>query len=246
VKLKGKSAIITGAGKGAGKSMAMLFAEQGAKVVVADIDPVNGEQTVKEIEQHGGTAKFVRFDAGNVQEIQDLVKTSIELFGKIDILVNNAGFIQNLTLSEITVEDWDRMMDVNLRSVFFLSQAVMDHMMQNQYGRIINMASQAGKSGGLKTGAHYAASKAGILCLMKSFAKTLSAHGVTVNCISPGVIETDLSRSVPGIDQIIKAIPIGRAATTLEIAKAALFLASDDASYITGECLDVNGGLLMD
>ncbi len=246
MRLKNQGAVITGAGKGAGRAMSLLFAEEGARVIVADIDENLGKSAVDDIRANGGTAEFVRTDVGSVEQLKTLADRSISLFGNIGILVNNAGYIENLTLDAIEVDNWNKMMDVNLRSVFFLTQYFMSHMMDNRYGRIINMTSQAGKTGGLKTGAHYAASKAGIISLMKSFAKTLSPHGITVNCIAPGVIDTDLSRSVPGIEDIIKSIPLGRAAKTVEIARAALFLASEDASYITGECMDVNGGLLMD
>ena len=246
MRLKGKTALITGAGKGMGREFALLFARNGARLVVADINEENGKAVVEEIRGLGGKAHFVYADVGNVESCRNLAQEAIRLLGHLDILVNNAGYIENLALEEITEQHWDRMMNVNLRSVFFLSQAVMGHMMERRSGRIINMASQAGKTGGLNTGAHYAVSKAGILCLMKSFAKKLSPYGITVNCISPGVADTDLSRSVPGIENIIKAIPIGRAAMPIEVAQAALFLASDEAGYITGECLDVNGGLLMD
>lgn len=245
-RLDNRSVLITGAGKGVGRAIALLFARHGANITIADIDEQAGLETMERILSENGSAKFFLADVGRVRDLQELAQAAIQTFGKVDILVNNAGYIQNLILESITEADWNRMMDVNLRSVFFLTQSLMEHMIENRYGRVINMASQAGKTGGLKTGAHYAASKAGILSLTKSFAKTLSPYGITVNTISPGVVDTELSRSVHGIEDIIRTIPVGRAAAPEEIAAAALFLAGEDANYITGECLDVNGGLLMD
>jgi 3-oxoacyl-[acyl-carrier protein] reductase len=172
----------------------------------------------------------------------------VKEFGRIDILVNNAGICQVTPVDQIEEKDWDRMFAVNVKGVFLCSKAVMGFMMKQKSGKIINLGSLAGKVGGIATGAHYAATKAAVLCFTKSLAKFLGPHGIRVNALAPGVIETDMTRMITGGDwrNFLATIPLGRIGDVKEVAKVAVFLASDDSSYLTGETIDINGGQFMD
>ncbi len=169
-------------------------------------------------------------------------------FGQIDILFNNAGIMYPTPVEDISEEEWDEVLDVNLRGVFFCCQAVTPIMKKRRQGKILNIASLAGKVGGIVAGAHYSASKAGVICLTKTFARELAPFGVTVNGIAPGPVDTDMGRlfSPQAREDLIQKCPLGRFADTEDIAQAALFLVSDGAKHITGAILDVNGGMLMD
>ena len=171
-----------------------------------------------------------------------------EEFGRVDILVNNAGICSLTGIEDLSEEEWDEMLNINLRGVFFCSQAVTPIMKKQGHGKILNMASLAGKVGGVVVGAHYAASKAGVICLTKSFAKALAPYGINVNALAPGPIDTAMTQVWPQEmrENFAKQTPLGRFAQTEDLTEAALFLLSDGARHITGEILDVNGGLLMD
>jgi 3-oxoacyl-[acyl-carrier protein] reductase len=187
-------------------------------------------------------------DVQNVGDIQKLMNTALDKFGGIDILINNAGICPITAVEAITPEEWNRVISVNLTGVFFGCQAVMPIMTKQGRGRILNMASVAGKAGGVAAGAHYSASKAGVICLTKVFAKLLAPAGVTVNAIAPGPVDTDMVKDFsPESWKILKEqSPLGRIADTDDIADGAMFLLSDGAKHITGETLNINGGLLMD
>jgi len=201
------------------------------------------------IQKMGHKSIAIQMSVANPQEVNASVQRVLREYERIDILINNAGICQVVpSIEEIKEEDWDLVLAVNLKGVFLCSRAVMGIMKKQKAGKIINMGSLAGKVGGIATGAHYAASKAAVMCLTKSLAKELGPYGVHVNAIAPGVIETDMTQMITGGDwrAYLSTIPLGRIGVVDEVAKVALFLASDEASYLTGEIIDVNGGQFMD
>jgi len=247
--MKGRVAIITGAAQGIGKSIAILFAAEKMNVVVADIKKGLGEGTVQEIKQAGGQALFVEADVSQKADADRMVAETLKEFGRLDILVNNAG-INYLTpiLEEVNEEEWDRVLAVNVKGVYFCMSAAVDPMKYQKWGRVITIGSIAGKQGGPASGVHYCASKAAVMCMTKQFARYLAPYGITVNCIAPGVIDTEMGKflGAEAIQRTIHLTPLGRLGTPEDVAHAALFLVSEGAGFITGEVLDVNGGVLMD
>ena len=244
-----KVAVITGGGQGIGKRIAEKLAEKGASLVVCDQNADTVRQTAEAIEAEYGVQIIHRqTDVTDLEQIRTLIDTTMEAYRKIDIFINNAGICETTPIEEITPEAWNRMLSVNLAGVFFCCQAVMPIMKQQRSGRILNMASIAGKAGGVAAGVHYSASKAGVICVTKVLAKVLGSYGVTVNAIAPGPVDTtmiaDFSEEARKI--IIDESPLGRVGTTDDIASGALYLVSDAARHITGETLNINGGLLMD
>jgi NAD(P)-dependent dehydrogenase (short-subunit alcohol dehydrogenase family) len=247
--MEGRVAIVTGAAQGIGASIAQRFASEKIKVVVADIKKESGERTVSQIREAGGNAIFVEANVSKRVETDRMVRETIKAFGRLDILVNNAG-INYLTpvLEQVSEEEWDWVFTVNVKGVYFCMSAAMDPMKDQKWGRIINIGSIAGKQGGPASGIHYCASKAAVMCLTKQFARSLAPFGITVNSIAPGIVDTEMGRSLGSdvIQRTINLTPLGRLASPEDIAHAALFLASEGAAFITGEVLDVNGGALMD
>ena len=248
MKLKDKIALVTGAGHGIGKAIAITLAREGAEVIVNDIDFQSAKETVDKIRGKGNKALPVYADVSNKREVVKMLERIIKEFGKINILVNNAGIFSSVSLDDMTEEEWDKVMEINLKGVFLCSQAVMKFMKKQCSGKIVNVASLAAKIGGIFAGANYAASKAGVICLTKSLAKQLAPYGINVNAVAPGVIKTDITKKWPKEvkESLIKQIPLGRIGTPEEVAEAVVFLVSDGASYMTGATIDVNGGLLMD
>lgn len=249
MRFENKTAIITGSGQGIGQSIAKRLASEGASVIISDINLDTGHKTAEEIKEvFNVETSCVRTDVRNRDDIYNLVEFGIRNFGHIDILVNNAGICPLSKIEDITKEEWDEVININLRGAFFCSQAVTPIMKKQRQGKILNMASIAGKVGGISVGAHYSASKAGIICLTKAFAKELAPFGVTVNAIAPGPIDTPMTQAFPSEVRVdyAKNCPLGRLGDTDDIAEAAVFLLSDAAKHITGEILDVNGGMLMD
>lgn len=243
-----KIAIVTGGGNGLGRSISLALVREGVKVIIADVDITRANQVIKEIKKHSLSSMAVKVDVSKRTEVQKFVKKVIQLYKSIDILINNAGICPRTSFSQITEKEWDQVLAINLKSVFLLSQAVLPWMKKRHRGVIINMASAAGKTGGLGVGAHYAASKAGVICLTKSLALEGALWGVRVNAIAPGVIDGGVNKKVnPKLRARYKAsIPLGYMGSPEDIARAVVFLASPDAAYITGEVLDVNGGFVMD
>ncbi len=244
-----KVAVITGGGQGIGKRIAEKLAAKGASLVICDQNADTVRQTAEAIEAEYGTQIIHRqTDVTDLEQIRTLIDTTMEAYRKIDIFINNAGICEITPIEDITLEEWNRMMSVNLAGVFFCCQAVMPIMKQQRSGRILNMASIAGKMGGVAAGAHYSASKAGVICLTKVLAKAIAPYNVTVNAIAPGPVDTtmidDFSEEHRRI--IIDQSPLGRVADTDDIASGVLYLASDAARHITGETLNINGGLYMD
>lgn len=248
MKLKNKVALVTGAGRGIGKATAIALASEGASVVVNDVDLQSARETADEITAMGCKALPIKADVSDRTEVTKMVDTIIETFKRIDILVNNAGIFSSVSLDNITEDEWDKVIKVNLKGVFLCSQAVMKLMKKQRSGKIINISSLAAKVGGIFAGADYAASKAGVIALTKSLAKQLASYGVNVNAVAPAVIETDMTKNWPKEvkESFLRQIPLGRFGKPEEVAETILFLVSDGANYITGATIDVNGGILMD
>ena len=242
-RLEGRAAIITGGGKGIGRSIALTFAREGANVVVADVREDVCLGTAEEVKRSGGEALAIRADVANGNDVEKMVAETVERFGSVDILVNNAGIFGHYLTENCPEEEWDRVLRVNLKGVFYCCRAVMGHMRRQERGVIINMSSMAAKTGGIAASPPYSTSKAGVACYTWSLAKELAPH-VRVNAISPGIIDTEMTKAHP--DELIERTPLKRKGTPQEVANVALFLASDESSFITGEVIDVNGGLFMD
>jgi len=248
MELKSKVAIITGAVGGIGRAAAELFAKEGATLVLVDINSQALDEFAEKIKKNGGEVINFAIDVANEQQVQHVVQATLEKFKKIDILVNCAGICKMIPILDIEVAEWDHIMAVNLRSVFLFSKEVFRHMKENKYGKIISLASAAGKIGGLAAGAHYSASKAGIMCFTKSLSLQAAPYKINVNAVCPGPTKTEMTDAWgQGTNEAFAArIPFKEYAQPTDIAEAILFLASDRAKYITGEILDVNGGLVMD
>ncbi len=246
--LDGKVAIVTGAGRGIGRAIALALAREGADVVVNDVDSRLAEATANEVKSMGRRALSIVADVSNREEVIKMVETAVKAFGKIDILVNNAGIFSSIPLEDVKEENWDKTMKINLKSVFLCSQAAMKFMKSQRSGKIVNIASLAGKVGGMVAGADYAASKAGVICLTKSLAKQLAPYGINVNAVAPAWIETDMMKDWPKEtkEAILRQIPLGRFGKPEEVAEAVVFLVSEGAGFITGATIDINGGILMD
>ncbi len=250
MKLADKIAIVTGAGSGIGKAMCKLFTQEGAMVVASDLDGEAAKKVAEEVKAQGGKALAVRTDVTREGEVSELVEDTLRRFGRLDIMVNNAGVNSPVGWKEMTKEEWDRVMDINLWGVFLGCRAAGLAMMKQKSGKIINISSLVAKTGSIFSGMNYSASKAGVSCLTINFAKVLAPHGIQVNGIAPGPLDTPFHKTTTKEQReaIIKSfpLPLGAFGEAQDIAEAALFLASDAARIITGEILDVNGGLFMD
>jgi 3-oxoacyl-[acyl-carrier protein] reductase len=246
--LSGKVALITGAARGIGKAIALELANHGAKIVINDILPKNEiDKTLEEIRKSGDQAIGIRADITIFEEVESMVKEIINKFGKIDILVNNAGIIRDSLLIRMKEEDWDAVININLKGTFNCSKTVAKYMMrQKSGGKIVNISSVIGLVGNIGQ-ANYAASKAGIIGLTKSIAKELALRNINVNAIAPGFIETDMTKrlSEKVRKDLQQQIPLKRLGTVKDIAKVVYFLVSDNANYITGQVINVDGGMVM-
>lgn len=247
----GQVVIVTGSGspKGIGKTIAKAFARQKATVVVADMNEAGVADTVKEIESEGGSAFGIGVNVTDPASVQDMVDAVMHKYGHIEVLVNNAGISQKVTVEDMTLEDMKRIFGVNVFGLFLCTQACMKPMRRAGYGRIVNLSSVSAKrGGGVFGGAHYSASKAAVLAFSKNLSREICSEGVTINSVCPGLINTEIWKSLPKEDaaRVIDGIPMGRPGETQEVADTILFLASREASYITGEEIDINGGSHMD
>jgi len=244
MKLKDKVALVTGASRGLGKAIAFQLAKDGAQVVVNYATSTDkAEEVVAAIKAEGGKASAMKADVSNLEEVEKMVDTIYEQFGRIDILVNNAGVTRDELLISMEKEDWDRVIATNLGGLFNCSKSVAKYMMMQKSGRIINMSSVAGERGG-RGQSNYAASKGAVNAFTRSVAMELARKKVTVNAVAPGVVETEMSSEVirRAQDIILNSVALKRLGQPEEIAKVVAFLASDDSSYITGEVIRVDGG----
>ena len=245
--LDGKTALVTGASRGIGRAIALCLAAEGARVAINYAGNVKAAEEVKAaIEAAGGTAILCQADIADSAAVEAMVANVVKEFGTIDILVNNAGITRDTLLMRMKDEDFAKVLDTNLKGVFYCTKAVSKLMMKKRSGRIINMASVVGLVGNAGQ-TNYAAAKAGVIGFSKSAAKELASRGITVNVVAPGFIGTDMTAGLPESvkEKMLTDIPLGRMGEPEDVASAVLFLASDQASYITGQVVNVDGGMVM-
>ncbi len=246
MKLTGKVALVTGAAQGIGRAIALLLARNGADIVVSDINLEKAEETAKEIRAIGPKATAVKVDVSSLSDVERMVEAIIEKLAKIDILVNNAGITRDKLILRMTEEDWDAVLGVNLKGTFNCTKTVIRHMAKQRSGKIVNIASVVGEMGNAGQ-ANYSASKAGVIGLTKTIAREYAQRGVNVNAIAPGYIETPMTEALPekAKEELKKLIPMERLGKPEDVAEAVLFLVCEESSYITGQVLNVNGGIYM-
>jgi 3-oxoacyl-[acyl-carrier protein] reductase len=241
--LGGRAAVVTGAASGIGLACSRALADEGATVVLADVNGAAAEEAAEAIAGHA-----VEADVSRPEDARRVVEEAVRLSGRLDVLVTSHGVFQGTQLDAITSEEWDRVQAVNLRGVFLVAQAALATMVPKRAGRIVTIASLAGQAGGLFAGASYVASKAGVIALTKSIARFAGPHGITANCVCPGIIDTPLTKAWPQSvrEGFVERTPLGRLGRPEEVASIVLVLASGAASFVHGAHVDVNGGLLMD
>jgi len=258
MEFQGQTAIVTGAGRNIGRAIALELAGMGADIVVAEMDEATGKRTADEVRKLGRRALALRTDVTRMSDLQGMADRSMAEFGRIDILVNNAGIHRSAHTADVTENDWDRLLAVNAKGVFFASQVVLRHMVAAKRGNIISLASMAGKMG-LKTSLVYGITKAAVISMTRSLALAHAADGIRANCVCPGIVETDMIFQVdreageglmglkPGeyVKQRVEQIPLGRIEKPEDVANVVGFLASSKSSYMTGQAINVTGGLVM-
>jgi NAD(P)-dependent dehydrogenase (short-subunit alcohol dehydrogenase family) len=258
MELGGQTAIVTGAGRNIGRAIALELAGMGADVVVAEVDEASGERTAEEVRERGRKALALPTDVTRLADLQAMADRTVAEWGRIDILVNNAGIHRSAYTADVTEDDWDRLLAVNAKGVFFASQAVLRHMVKARRGNIISVASMAGKMG-LKTSLVYGITKAAVISMTKSLAVAHAGDGIRANCVCPGIVETDMIFQIdreageklfglkPGeyLKQRVEQIPLGRIEAPEDVANVVGFLASGKSSYMTGQAINVTGGLVM-
>ena len=244
--LEGRTALVTGASQGIGRACAVQLARAGARIALAARNETNLNEVAAEIRSLGGVAEIFVLDLAQEDSIKTTVKAALAHFGKVDILVNNAGITRDTLLLRMKRADWDEVLLTNLTGTFLLTQALIGSMMKARWGRVINISSVVGRMGQAGQ-ANYAASKAGVIGFTKSLARELASRGVTANAVAPGYIETPMTAVLDEKQQasVLSHIPMGRIGSALDVAHAVAFLASEEAGYITGHVLDVNGGMYM-
>lgn len=238
-------AIVTGSAKGIGFECANALTEDGCKVVIADIDEQGAKKAAQLLNVNGDIAYGIKVDVSSVDSVDNMVTQTVEEFGGIDIVVNNAGIISTSPIEEVTEAEWERVMNINLKSMFFTIQKSLPYLKQSNSGKIINISSLAGRNGGLTVGLPYAASKAGAIGLTRAFASKLAEFNINVNCVAPGTTKTEIfaGYTQEKIDYLQSCIPLQRLGQPQDIADSVAFFASEKASFITGAVLDVNGGM---
>lgn len=245
-RLSGRTAIVTGGSQGIGRATALRFAREGAQVIVADVNADAGADTVDAITEADGTALFVECNVADRSSVDAMMESTVEAFGTLDILVNNAGITRDATLKKMDPDDFRSVIKVNLEGVFHCTQAAYPHLSASEHARVLNAASIVGLYGNFGQ-TNYVASKSGVIGMTRTWAREFGRDGITVNAVAPGFIETPMVDTVP--DKVLNSLkektPLGRLGTAEDIANAYTFLASDDASFITGAVLSVDGGLVM-
>ena len=255
--LKDKVAIVTGAGQGIGRAIALRLAQEGADIVIADVNAQTAPDVAGEVRSTGRAALSLQTDVSKAKDRRALVEAVLSEFGRVDILVNNAGIIRITAPLEITEEEWDLVQAVNVKGTFFTCQAVLPHMVQRRAGRIVNLASIAAKAGSTAF-IHYNASKAAVVALTRNLAVAFGKYGININCVCPGIVDTEMWAKVdrevgpvlgvrPGefTQNRVNAIALGRIETPEDVGDAVVFLCSDDARYVTGQAINVEGGIIF-
>ncbi len=242
--LTGKIALITGSGRGIGKAIALRLAESGASIVINDVSDV-AESTAQEIQAKGRPALFVKANVSASADVNQMMEKIVATFGKIDILVNNAGITRDQLTLRMTDEEWDAVLNVNLKSVFLCTRAALKYMMKQRWGRIVNVSSISGIAGNPGQ-VNYTAAKAGIIGVTRTVSKEMASRQITVNAVAPGFIDSDMTQKLPDKvkEEITRHIPAGVMGTPRDVAEAVAFLASEEARYITGQVLCVDGGMV--
>ena len=246
ISLSTRVAIVTGSGQGIGREIALTLSELGASIVVNDLNSATASAVAAEISAGNGKSIAVAADVTSQEEVAGLVEQTLSSFGRIDILVNNAGITRDTLLLRMSASDWDEVLATNLKGAFLCTQAVVRHMMKQRWGRIVNIASVVGVIGNAGQ-ANYAAAKAGLIALTKTTAREFASRGITANAVAPGFIDTDMTRKLSDTakQQFLLQIPLGYIGTPRDVAVAVSFLASEEAHYITGQVLKVDGGMVM-
>jgi NAD(P)-dependent dehydrogenase (short-subunit alcohol dehydrogenase family) len=249
MRLSGKTAIVTGARRGMGRAISLALAREGANVVVSDISQEDCQRVVDEIERLGRKGLAVRCDVSSGSDVEAMVRKTVAEFGGVDVLVNNAGIISYKPFLELTEEDWDKTLNVNLKGQFLCARAAAKEMVKNKRGRIINIASISSGGCGIAFPliAHYTASKGGVVALTEALALELTSQGINVNAICPGAIDTDMAKGAKEsgqLEQVLARVPKGRLGKPEEIANLAVFLASEESEYISGDAIVIDGGWL--
>ncbi len=247
MELDKKVALVTGAAQGIGRAIALLLAQKGADIIVSDINLEKAEETAKEIENTmGRRAMAIRANVADTIDVERMVGAILEKFEHIDILVNNAGIARDKLILRMTEEDWDAVLNVNLKGTFNCTKAVVRHMSKQRKGKIVNIASVVGEMGNVGQ-ANYSASKAGVIGFTKTIAREFAKRGININAIAPGYIETPMTEALPekAKEELKRMIPMERLGRPEDVAEAVLFLVSEVSSYITGQVLNVNGGIYM-
>lgn len=245
--LEGKIGIVTGAARGIGEATVRKMCREGARVAAVDIDGGELQQAIESVKAEGGAAVAFRCDVARPPEVEQLVKDVVAHFGRLDCLVNNAAICPRYSIEEMTEERFDQLVNINLKSVFFLSRAAAEAMKPQRWGRIVNLSSTGGRIGGVYNATVYGATKAGILAMTKSFARHYAPYNILVNAVAPGAVETRLmtNQSPETLRLVIESAPLKRLADPAEIANVIAYLCSGETSWMTGSTVDVNGGTLM-
>ncbi len=244
----GRVTIVTGAGRGIGRAIAERFGSDGAAVVIADLDDATAAEAARAIEAAGGRALAVHADVTRPGEVEALAAAATDTFGRIDVLVNNAGILRSTRAADVTAEEWHLVVDSNLTGSFLCARAAYPALRDSGHGRIVNVASMAGRATSTLGGVHYTTAKAGVLGLTRHLAREWARDGITVNAVSPGIVDTPMVRAstdAARMTQVLASIPLGRLADASEIASLVCYLASDEAAYITGTNVDIHGGELI-
>jgi 3-oxoacyl-[acyl-carrier protein] reductase len=244
--LSNRVAIVTGSGQGIGREIALRLADQGASIVISDVNAATAKEVAAEIEAKNGKSIAIPVNVTVAAEVNKLVEQTLSSFGHIDILVNNAGITRDGLLLRMSEADWDLVLNINLKGAFICTQAVLRHMIRQRWGRIVNIASVVGLTGNAGQ-ANYAASKAGLIGLAKTTAREVASRGITVNAVAPGFIDTGMTQKLSENvkQEFLKQIPLGYFGLPKDVAYAVAFLVSEEAHYITGQVINVNGGLAM-